>query len=402
MTDELPLDGVKVIDCASILAGPWCATILGDFGADVIKIEHPQVGDSIRHHGDYDEDLHWKMLSRNKKSVPVDLHDEEGQAIMRELVEDADIFVENFRPGRLEEWNLGWEDLSKVNPDLVMVRITGFGQSGPYKDLPGFGTLAESMSGFAYQTGQADGPPTLPPFGLADSIAAMHGTFAAMFALYWRDVNGGTGQYIDTSILEPIFGALMQSQVIEYSTKQIVRERMGNRIPFSAPRNTYQTADGEWVAISTSAESIAKRVLQLVGGEELVNDSRFQTMRDRTENVEELDEIIQDWFGERSREEAIEQFREREAAIAPIYSIEDIFNDDFFWERDALVDIEDDELGDITMQGVFPKMSETPGQIDHTGPVLGEHTREVLLTETSLDEDAIDDLVERGVVSVDR
>jgi formyl-CoA transferase len=399
MQTEQPLEGLKVIDCSTLLAGPWTATLLGDFGADVIKIEHPDGGDSIRHHGDYDEELQWLTVGRNKKSVPIDLHDEEGQAILHDLVEEADVFIENFRPGRLEEWNLGWETLSQINPNLVMVRATGFGQTGPYKDLPGFGTLAEAMSGFANLTGEADAPPSLPPFGLADSIAALHSTFATMFALYWRDVNGGTGQYIDTSILEPIFGAIMQSHVVEYSERGIVRKRMGNRNPYSAPRNTYKTKDDEWVAISTSSESIAKRVLKMVGGEDLVNDPRFQTMKDRVTNVEELDDIIQEWFSQFTRAEAIAKFEEADAAIAPVYDIEDIFEDDFFWERDALVEVEDETHGEVTMQGVFPKMSKTPGRIDHAGPPLGAHTLEVLLAETSLTEEEIHELERDGILT---
>ncbi len=399
MESEQPLEGLTVIDCASLLAGPWTATLLGDFGAEVIKIEHPN-GDGIRHHGDYDEELHWKALGRNKKSVCVDLHYEEGQQLVQELVEEADVFIENFRPGRLEEWNLGWETLSEINPELVMVRTTGFGQTGPYKDFPGFGTLAEAMSGFAYITGQEDGPPTLPPFGLADAISAMHSTFATMFALYWRDVNDGTGQYIDSSVLEPIFGALMHTDVPAYDQKGIVRERQGNRSSNSAPRNTYKTKDDRWVAISTSAENIAKRVLRLVGGEDLVNDPRFQTTQDRLEHVDEIDAIMQDWFSEHTREEALEEFREVEAAIGPVYNMEDIFEDPHFNERDALIDVEDEELGEITMTGVFPKLSETPGSVDHPGPPLGAHTEELLSERTSATPEDIEQLADDGVVNV--
>ena len=401
METEKPLEDITVIDCASLLAGPWAGTMMGDFGADVIKIEHPGGGDAIRHHGDYDEELHWKAVGRNKKSVCIDLHEEEGQELLKELVAEVDVFIENFRPGRLEEWNLGYEDLKEVNPGIVMVRTTGFGQTGPYKDHPGFGTLAEAMSGFAYITGQPDGPPTLPPFGLADSIAAMHSTFAAMFALYWRDANGGTGQYIDTSILEPIFGTLMQSDVPAYSEKGIVRERQGNRSDNSAPRNTYQTKDGRWVAVSTSAENIAKRVLRLVGGDELVNDPRFQTPQDRLEHVDKVDEIMQEWFSEHTREEAIEKFREVEAAIAPVYNIEDLFEDPHINARNAIVDVPDEELNEITMTGVFPKMSETPGGIEHAGPPLGRHTKEILVERTSATPDDIDQLATEGVVTVD-
>lgn len=398
MKSDQPLNGITVIDCSTLLAGPYAATIMGDFGADVVKIEHPKYGDSLRHHGDYEEELHWKALDRNKKSVTVDLHEPEGQAIIEELVANADVFIENFRPGRLEDWNLGWDKLSDINEDLVMVRTTGFGQTGPYKDLPGFGTLAEAMSGFAYLTGWPDKPPTLPAFGLADGIAALHSTFATMFALYWRDVSGGTGQYIDVSVLEPIFTTLMHSQIVEYSVHEIVRERMGNRVPFTAPRNTYKTKDDRYVAISTSAENIAQRVLRLVGGEELATNPKFDSMQKRVENVDELDALIQDWIGERTREEAIQAFRDVDAAIAPIYSIQDIFADDYFWERDTIINLEDEELGEIAMPGAVPKLSKTPGEIKSTGPPLGEHTREVLRSRTSLSDSDIDQLAETGTI----
>lgn len=397
MENEKPLEGLTVIDCASLLAGPWAATMMGDFGATVIKVEHPN-GDNLRHHGDSEVEFNWKAVGRNKKSVPIDLHEEEGQQLVKELVEDADVFIENFRPGRLEEWNMGWETLSDINPGLIMVRTTGFGQTGPYNDFPGFGTLAEAMSGFAYITGQPDGPPTLPPFGLADSIAAMHSTFATMFALYWRDVNGGTGQYIDTSLLEPIFSTLMHADVPAYSEEGVVRERQGNRSPNTAPRNTYQTKDGQWVAISTSAETIAKRVLRLVGGEDLVKDPRFQTPQDRLDHVDEIDEIMQEWFSRHTREEALEEFRDVEAAIGPVYNIEDLFNDPHLEERNAIIEAEDGESDEIKLSGVFPKLSETPGNIDHAGPPLGHHTEEVLLNRTSASSNDLEQLAANNVI----
>lgn len=397
MREDQPLQEITVIDCSSLYAGPLTGMFLGDFGAEVIKVEHPEYGDAIRSWGHSDKELTWKWVGRNKKSVPIDLHHEEGQEIFKELVSDADVLIENFRPGTLERWNVGWETLKEVNPDLVMVRTTGFGQTGPYKDKPGFGTLAEAMSGFAYVTGQPDGPPTLPALGLADAVAALHSTFATMFALYWRDVSGGTGQYIDTSILEPLFG-IMGEYAVDYSVDGIIHERQGNRNPYTAPRNTYQTKDGRWVALSGSAESIARRILRVVGGEELVHDPRFQSMEDRIEHVEELDEIIRDWMSDHTRDEVIDIFEEHDAAVAPVYNIKDIFNDEYFWERDALIEVEDDDLGPISMPGVIPKLSETPGRVDHPGPELGAHTLEVLGEKTSLTDRDIENLVSEGVL----
>ncbi len=318
------------------------------------------------------------------------------------FIKEADVFLENFRPGTLEGWNLGWESLSETNSDLVMVRTTGFGQYGPYKDKPGFGTLAESMSGFAHLTGQPDGPPTLPPFPLADAFAGLYSTFATMFALYWRDVNDGTGQYIDTSLLEPIFSSLMNYHVIEYDQKKIVRERQGNRVPeYSAPRNAYKTADDEWVALSASSPSIAERILRIVGGDEMADDPRFQTHQDRVEHLDELDERIQAWMSERDREEIIDIFEENNAAIAPIYDIKDIYNDPHLKERDALITVEDDDLGEVTLHGVFPKMSKTPGRVAHPGPNLGEHTLEVLLERTSASESELKSFYEDGIIKLD-
>lgn len=397
---EQPLENVKVIDCASLYAGPMTAMFMGDFGAEVVKVEHPVYGDAIRDYGQFDEELTWQWIGRNKKSVPLDLHDETAQEVFKELVSDADVLIENFRPGTLEEWNIGWETLSAINPDLVMVRTTGFGQYGPYKDRPGFGTLAEAMSGFAYVTGDPDGPPTLPALGLADSVAALYSTFAAMFALYWRDVEDGTGQYIDTSILEPLF-AIMGEYTVDYSIKDYVHERQGNRSPHTAPRNTYRTKDDQWVAISGSAESIAQRVLRIVGGEDLGTDPRFQTMKGRLENVEELDEIIQDWMSDRTREEVIRIFDEHDAAAAPVYNTEDIFEDEHFRARNALIEVEDEEFGEFEMAGVFPELSETPGSVTHTGPRLGEHTLEVLAAQTSLTAEEIVRLAEDGVTVID-
>lgn len=397
---EQPLDDLTVVDCASLYAGPLTAMTLGDFGAEVIKVEHPQVGDALREFGAYEEPLSYLWVNRNKKSVPLDLHTVEGQQLLRELVEDADVLVENFRPGRLESWDIGWETLSEVNPELVMVRMTGFGQDGPYSDRPGFGTLVEAMSGFAYSTGQPDGPPTLPPVAMADTVASLHAVYATMMALYWRDVGDGTGQYIDAAILESMFGTL-GDHVTEYGRNGTDHERSGNRSSRTAPRNTYRTADDRWVAISGSSENIAKRILRIVGGEELVDDPRFRTMEDRLDNVDELDAIVADWMANHTREEVVETFETNEAAIGPVYNMADIFEDPQFDARDAVVVVEDDEYGEVPMRGVFPKFSKTPGSVDHAGPQLGEHTREVLSKRTSVTESEVERLADENVTAME-
>lgn len=399
MATKEPLAGVTVIDCASLYAGPVAATMLADFGADVVKVEHPDGGDPLRQFGRSGRELAWKWVGRNKKSVPLDLHDQDGQRAFLDLVEEADVLIESFRPETLERWNLGWERLSERNPGLVMIRTTGFGQTGPYRDRPGFGTLVEAMSGFAFATGQEDGPPTLPPVALADTVCALHSAFAAMTALYWRDVGDGTGQFIDASILESMF-ATLGDHVVEYSSTGNVNERSGNRSTRTAPRNTYRTKDDRWVAISGSTESIAKRILRIVGGDDLVEDERFRTMEDRLDNADELDEIIADWMAERTREEIVSTFEANEAAIGPVYSMADIFEDPHFEERDAIVTVDDDDLGEIEMRGVFPKFSRTPGEIKHTGPALGEDAMSVLTEQTSLTEEEVEALAESGVTTV--
>ncbi|MGM0590125.1 MAG: CaiB/BaiF CoA transferase family protein [Halobacteriota archaeon] len=398
---DLPLSGITVIDCSSVYAGPMAAQVLGDFGAEVIKIEHPEFGDSVRAHGEYTEPLAYKWLNRNKKSIGVDLHEPAGQAIVEELVEDADVFIENFRPGTLERWNVGWDTLSEINPDLVMVRVTGFGQTGPYNGRPGFGTLAEAMSGFAYVTGLEDGPPTLPSMGLADFTCAIFSAYSAMLALYWRDVGGGSGQCIDMSLLEPLF-SFMGAHAVDYAQKGIVHERNGNRTHSSSPRNTYQTKDGHWLAVAGATEGTARRIMRVVGGDDILEDPRFATMDARIEHDEAVDDLVQSWIGERTREEVMELFEEADAPAAPVYSIEGIINDPQLQARGTMTSTWDEEFDqEFEMPGVIPKFSETPGRIDSPGPALGQHTREILAERTSLDDDGISELAADGVVATD-
>ncbi len=395
-----PLENLTVVDCSTLIAGPMAAMFMGDFGADVIKVEHPEHGDSVRNFGRADQELSWKWLGRNKRSVGLDLGTSDGQAVFEALVADADVVFEAFRPGTMERWGLGWETLSEVNPGLVMVRTSGFGQTGPYRDRPGFGTLAEAMSGFAHVTGFPDRPPTLPSLGLADAVAACYSTWAAMFALYWRDVEGGRGQYIDTSLLEPLF-SIMGRMTVDYSVNGTVQTRTGNRSSYSAPRNTYRTKDDRWVAISGSAETVARRILRTIGGDALAEDPRFRTLDARLEHVEALDGIIGDWMADRTREEVLDVFEEHDAAVAPVYDTRDIFEDEWFRARDALLPVDDADHDDLVMPGVFPKLSETPGAVDHAGPRLGEHTAEVLRDRVGLEPEEVARLADSGVVTVD-
>ncbi|WP_067857298.1 CaiB/BaiF CoA transferase family protein [Nocardia shimofusensis] len=372
-----PLSGIRVLDVATLFAGPLAATLLGDFGAEVVKIEHPR-GDPVRSHGAQRAGvgLWWKMLGRNKRSVTLYLGSEQGQEIFRRMVAEADVVIENFRPGTLERWGLGYEELGAINPGLVLARVTGFGQIGPYAHRPGFGTLAEAMSGFAAVTGEPDGPPTLPPFGLADGIAALTTAFAVMTALRARDASG-RGQQIDMAIIEPIL-TLLGPQIIAYDQLGELQTRMGNRSVNNAPRNTYRTADGGWVAVSTSAQSVAERVMRLVGRPDLIEEPWFASGAERAAHADELDEVVGAWIAQRATAEVVRAFDKAEAAIAPIYTAADIMVDPQFRALGTIAEVPDDELGLIRMQNLVFRLSETPGAIRWAGPPLGAHTAEVL------------------------
>jgi crotonobetainyl-CoA:carnitine CoA-transferase CaiB-like acyl-CoA transferase len=392
------LDDLRVIDAATLFAGPSAAMMLGDFGADVIKIEHPKRGDPSRGHGASVDGvgLWWKTLSRNKRTAAVDLSRPEGQEILRRLVERSDVLIENFRPGTLERWNLSPDDLLELNPRLIVARMTGFGQFGPMAKRPGFGTLAEAMSGFAAMTGQPDGPPTLPPLALADGIAGLAMSYAIMVALHARE-RTGRGQVIDMAIIEPILG-LLGPQMTAYKALGVVPKRTGNRSSSNAPRNTYRTRDGRWLAISTSAQPIAERVMTLVGRPDLVEQPWFATGHGRVQHVDELDEAVASWIAERDADEVIAAFEEVQAAVAPIYDVRDIAEDPQYAALGTFVEVPDEELGSLTMQNVLFRLSDTPGEIRWPGRPLGHDTDEVL-GELDYPEDRIARLREDGVIA---
>ncbi|MEN3282047.1 MAG: hypothetical protein V7607_3187 [Solirubrobacteraceae bacterium] len=371
------LSGLKVIDAATLFAGPLAATLLGDYGADVVKVEHPR-GDPVRRHGPSVDgvNLWWKTLARNKRIVTLYLGEQAGQEALLRLVEDADVLIENFRPGTLERWGLGWDVLSQRNPRLVLARVTGFGQHGPMASQPGFGTLAEAMSGFAAMTGEPEGPPTLPPFALADGVAAIMTAYAIMVALRARD-RTDRGQVIDLALIEPIL-AVLGPQITVYDALGIVQPRTGNRSGHNAPRNTYRTRDGRWLAVSTSAQSIAERVVRLVGRADLVDEPWFATGEQRAMHADELDAVVGDWIAERTAEEVMAAFSEAEAAVAPIYDASDIVRDPQFQALGTIVRVPDDELDEVAMLNVPFRLSETPGQIRWAGRRQGADTEAVL------------------------
>ncbi|MFI7277047.1 CaiB/BaiF CoA transferase family protein [Streptomyces sp. NPDC049879] len=397
MTAPAPLEGLRVLDLATLFAGPLAATMLGDFGAEVVKVEHPRRPDPSRGHGPSKDGvgLWWKFLGRNKRTITLDLSTPGGRDVLLRLAAGADVVIENFRPGTLERWGLGWEELSAANPRLVLARVTGFGQFGPSSRRPGFGTLAEAMSGFAAVTGEPDGPPTLPPFGLADSIAALSTAYAVMTALAGRD-RTGAGQVVDMAIIEPML-TVLGPQATWYDQLGYVQPRTGNRSTNNAPRNTYRTADGSWVAVSTSAQSIAERVMRLVGRPEFIDEEWFATGAGRARHADELDEAVASWIGRHDRAQVLAAFEKAEAAIAPVYDIRDAMADEQYRALGTFTSVEDEELGQVTMQNVLFRLSGTPGGIKWAGRPHGADTEDVL-TGIGLSGEDIDRLRAEGAL----
>jgi crotonobetainyl-CoA:carnitine CoA-transferase CaiB-like acyl-CoA transferase len=393
-----PLSGVRVIDCSTVLAGPLACQLLADFGADVVKVEHPRSGDPLRTHGASRDGvgLWWTQVGRGKRSVGLYLGDPDGAEVFRRLVATADVLVENFRPGTLERWGLGPDVLAELNPRLVVVRVTGFGQDGPYAGRPGFGTLAEAMSGFAAITGEPDGPPTLPPFGLADSVAGISGALSAVLALYHRDARGGSGQVVDVAILEPII-TVLGHQATVYQQLGTVQGREGNRSRNNAPRNAYRTRDDQWVAVSASATSVAERIVTLVGREDLAGQPWFASGTERARHAE-VDEAVAAWIAARDRDDVLAAFEAAEAAAAPVYDAAGLVADPHVRHRETFVEVEHPVLGPVLQQNVLFRMSVTPGQVPAPGRELGQDTDDVLVGELGLDPVDVARLRERGVV----
>ncbi len=392
-----PLSGLTVIDVATLFAGPLAATQLGDFGAAVIKVEHPTRPDGARGHGPSKDGvgLWYKTIGRNKHSITLNLSAPEGAEVLRRLIATADVLIENFRPGTLERWGLAPADLLAINPGLVIARVTAFGQTGPYAPRPGFGSLAEAMSGFAAVTGEVGGPPTLPPFGLADGIASLATAFAVLAAVRSRDLTG-RGQVIDLAILEPIL-AMLGGQLTFFDQLGLVQERHGNRSVNNAPRNCYRTSDDNWVAVSTSSQSIAERVLRLVGRPDCIEQPWFATGAGRAEHADELDDAVGSWIAARSTPEVLAAFAEAQAAVAPIYDIRGIVADPQVQARGTILTVDDPDLGPLQMQNVLFQLSETPGGVRRSAVAHGADTDEVL-TAYGYPPAELADLRSRGII----
>ncbi|NUR48541.1 MAG: CoA transferase [Hamadaea sp.] len=388
-----PLDGIKVVEIATVIAGPLAGAFLGDFGADVVKIEHPKVPDTARGHGP--GGLWGRVLMRNKRCGTLNLSTPEGAELLKRLLADADVLVENFRPGTLERWGLGPDVLHEVNPRLVIARISGFGQTGPYASRAGFGTLAEAMSGFAMATGEPGGPPTLPPFGLADSITGLSAAYAVLLALRARDVTGA-GQVVDLSLVEPIM-AMLGPQVTWWKELGYVSPRLGNRSANNAPRNAYRCSDGHWVAVSTSATSVAERVMRLVGMPEVVDEPWFATGAGRAQHADLLDKAVADWIAVRPRPLVLQAFADADAAIGPVYEVPELAEDPQLAALGTFVEVPKAEGGELLMQNVPFRLSATPGEIREAGRPHGADT-DAILAGLGLSEEEIAGLRERGVV----
>jgi len=394
-----PLDGLVVIDAATLFAGPLIGTVLGDFGADVLKIEHPGRGDPSRTHGPSKagQGLWWKMLGRNKRVITLYLGHPDGQRLFKRIIERADVLIENFRPGTLERWGLGPDVLLAANPRLVIARVTGFGQSGPYANRPAYGTLAEAMSGFAHITGDPEGPPTLPPFGLADGIAALAGVNAVMMALRHRDMVSGRGQVIDLAIIDPIL-TILGAQPTVYDQLGIIQGRTGNRSANNAPRNTYRTRDGRWVAVSASSTRVAERLLSLVGHPEVISEPWFADSTGRSAHGDELDRFVSEWIEARNLADVVRESEAAEVAVAPVLDVAQVLADPQYLARESVTAVDDPDLGQVRMQNVMFRMSETPGSIRWTGRPVGADNSDIYHAWLGLEDQEVNELRSRGVI----
>jgi crotonobetainyl-CoA:carnitine CoA-transferase CaiB-like acyl-CoA transferase len=391
-----PLDGVRVLDLSRLVAGNMLSLQLADFGADVIKVE-PPTGDPLRDWRDGGRQLHWKTYARNKRSVVLNLRQEAAKDALLRLVSTADVFIENYRPGMLEEMGLGPDVLLAKNPGLIVVRVSGFGQTGPYAPLPGFGTLVEAMSGFASRTGFPDREPVLPPLALADMIAGLYGAFAVVTALRTRDRGQARGQVIDLSLLESMFSVLGPEAAI-YQVTGAVKERAGSASNTTSPRNVYRCADGKYVALSASIQTMAQRLFQTIGRADMIDDPRFRTNTERVKNRTLVDAAVGAWFATKTRDEALAIMRGAGVTVGPVYDIADAMADSHFRERPIIVDVEDKELGTLAMHNIVPRISATPGVWRRPAPRLGEHTDEVL-SEAGFDPRAIARLRSEGAAA---
>ncbi|MGO9027298.1 MAG: CaiB/BaiF CoA transferase family protein [Acidimicrobiales bacterium] len=394
-----PLRGVRVVDAATLAAGPLVATAMGEFGADVIKVEQPGVGDPMRTWGDRKDEvgLVWKSMSRNKRCVTLDLRQPDGQDLLHGLLDASDVLIVNNRPSAMARWGIDYESVHGRHPQLVMLHVSGYGRGGPKSDRPGFGTLAEAMSGFAHLTGQPDGPPTLPPFMLADGVAALAATYAVMMALYHRDVHGGGGQLVDVNLIEPL-ARLIESATLAYDQLGTVAGRVGNRFDASAPRNAYRTSDDRWLAISSASPNIVARVYRAIDRPDLADDPSYVDPFNRRHRAAEVDRLVADWVARRTLAEAMAVFDQASVAAAPVYDAEQLLADEHLRARGTFVRVDDPDLGPMTVQAPVAVLTGTPGRITHLGRRLGADSDAVFGDLLGIEPDRLAALRAAGVI----
>ena len=394
------LEGLRVLELGTLIAGPFAGRIFSDFGAEVIKVETPKTGDPIRQWRVMHEDtsLWWYVQARNKKSITLNLKAEEGQRIIKELCKDVDIIIENFRPGKLEEWGIGYEDLKAINPKIIMVRISGYGQDGPYSQKPGFGSVGEAIGGMRHITGYPDRPPTRTGISIGDSLAALYGVISAMMAVYNRDVVAtNEGQYIDVALYEAVF-SVMESMLPEFDYNGMVRERTGSSLPGIVPSNTYRCKDDKYIVIGGNGDSIFKRLMKAIDREEIADDPAYATNAARADHPDFLDDIISDWTSNYDLKEAQKMLDKYDVPNGPIYSIKEIVEDVHYGARDMIKDVAVEGLGALKMPGIMPKFSKTPGEVKWPGPKLGEHNKEVYSELLQLSNEDIEMLKEKEII----
>lgn len=394
-----PLDGLRILDLTTIISGPFATSLFADFGADVVAVEHPDQPNPVRAWAPQlaGTSSWWRTVGRNKSCITLDLSTTRGQEVALDLARDCDVVVENFRPGTMERWGLGYDALRAVNEEIIFTRISGYGQTGPRSQEPGFGTVAEAFSGWAAMNGFPDREPLLPPMPLADVMAGQFAVFGTMFAIYERDIGGsGEGQVVDVSLYEPLFRVLL-GDIEAYDVSGRVPEQTGNRSPNSAPRNLYATKDG-YLALSASSQQIFENVCEAIGRPELVTDERFATNDARVAHVDALDEIIESWTRDRSTSEAIRQMHAADAIVGPVYEMPDIYADEQYRGRESIIEVPDDELGEVTTPNAFPVLSRTPGSVESLGAGHGEHNEQVYREELGIPEATYAQLREDGII----
>ncbi|MDA0637530.1 CoA transferase [Nonomuraea sp. MCN248] len=396
---HLPLDDVRVIELGQLLAGPFCGQLLGDFGAEVIKVEDPGRGDPMRQWGrekPHGKSLWWPVVARNKKSVTCDLRTRQGQDLVRKLVAESDVLLENFRPGTLERWGMSPAELHAINPRLVITRVTGFGQTGPYAPRAGYGSIGEAMGGIRYVTGDPSLPPSRAGISLGDSLAATHACVGTLVALHERD-RSGRGQVVDSAIYEAVL-AMMESLLPEWQQAGYQRERTGPVLPNVSPSNVYPTRDGDAILIAANQDSVFTRLAQVMGAKELADDERYATHGARGENMDELDEIIAAWTAGHPADELLRLLHDGGVPAGRIYTAKDMFADPHFAAREAIVNVPHPDFGEVAMQNVVPKLSGTPGRVRSAGPALGQHNEEVYGGLLGLTPEEVADLSTAGII----